>query len=458
MAAPIHWHEGLFLQPHHLQRLQKTCLDGRGEERRLTWSYPYGVIEARISTDELENVRVRFDKLRVVMPSGIEVNFPENAELPSLDIKQAFASSGSVYIMLGVPLWFDRRTNVVPPGQVADARVKVLYRTTETEIADENTGENPKPVLVRRINARLMLESEDPSDLEVIPLLRIVRGVGDNVGLPRQDPEYVPPCLVLNGSPVLRELVRDLASQVAASRKELVVQLTRGGFNLESANLRGLQFEQLMRLRTLNKFAARLPSLAEAANIPPFFMYLELRELLGELTAMFPDRDEFEVAPYDHDNPYLAFSELSSKIRSFLRGAVAPSFMKVAFVNVENWLTARLEDKHLSGPNEYFLGIKTAQDPRELAALAENADEFKLMPNSLRNRAIRGVMLKEERFPPLELPAQAGLYYFRLLRHESARSWTQIQTEKAAVVVWPEQAKTDYEVSLYMTVPPGTAT
>lgn len=456
MAAPIHWHEGLFLQPHHLQRLQKTMFDGFGAERKLTWSYPYGVVEARLSHDELENMRIRFDKLRVVMPSGLEVNFPENAELPSLDIKQAFAASGgSVYVLLGVPLWFDRRANTVPPGQVADARVKVLYRTAETEVSDENTGENPKPVLVRRINARLLLDNEDPSDLDVIPLLRIVRGVGDQVGLPRQDPEYVSPCLVLTGSPVLRELVRDLASQVAASRKELVVQLTRGGFNLE--NLRGLQFEQMMRLRTLNKFSARLPSLAEAPNIPPFFMYLELRELLGELTAMYPDRDEFEVAPYDHDNPYLPFSELSSKIRSFLRGAVAPSFLKVPFLPVEGRLTATLEDKHLSGPNEYFLGIKTGEDPRQLARLAENADEFKLMPRSLATRAIRGVLLKEERFPPLELPAQAGLYYFRLLRGESARSWQQIQTERSAIVIWPDQASTDYDVSLYMTVPAGTA-
>lgn len=458
MSAPIHWHEGLFLQPHHLQRLQKTFLDGRGEERRLTWSYPYGVIEARISHDELENMRIRFDKLRVVMPSGVEVHFPENAELPSLDIKQAFASGGSVYVMLGVPLWFDRRTNVVPPGQVADSRVKVLYRTTETEVADENTGENPKTVLLRRVNARLMLENEDPSDLEVIPLLRIVRGVGDQMGLPRQDPEYVPPCLVLTGSAVLRELVRDLASQVSASRKELVVQLTRGGFDLENLNLNGLQFEQLMRLRTLNKFAARLPSLAEAANIPPFFMYLELRELLGELTSMFPDVDEFEVVPYNHDNPYPAFRELDLKIRSLLKVGPSQSFLQVPFVNVDNWLTAKLEAKHLTGPNEYYLGVKTNQDPRELARLLENADEFKLMPHSMRNRAIRGVMLKEERFPPVVLPAQATLYYFRLLRNESARSWTQIQTEKSAVVVWPEQARTDYEVTLYMTVPPGTAT
>ena len=42
-------------------------------------------------------MRLRFDKLRVIMPSGLEVNFPENAELPSLDIKQAFATSGGSF-------------------------------------------------------------------------------------------------------------------------------------------------------------------------------------------------------------------------------------------------------------------------------------------------------------------------------------------------------------------------
>jgi type VI secretion system protein ImpJ len=456
MPALIHWHEGLFLQPHHLQRLQKAAVEGIGAERQLTWSFPYGVVEARLSQDELENMRIRFDRLRVMMPSGLEVNFPENAELPSLDIQRAFAASGSAYILLGVPLWFEQRANAVRPGEVADARVKVLYRTVEKEIADENTGENPKPVLLRRINARLMFEHEDVSDLEVIPLLRVVRGVGEQLGLPRQDPEYVPPCLVITGSPVLRELVRDLASQVAASRKELVIQLTRAGFNLE--NLRGLQFEQLMRLRTLNKFSARLPSLAEAPNVAPFFMYLELRELLGELTALHPDRDEFEVAPYDHNNPYLAFSELSSKIRSFLRGAVAPSFLKLPFTDADGWRTALFETQHLTAPNEYFLGIRTSQDPRQLARLVENPDEFKIMPRSLATRAIRGVLLKEERFPPLELPAQSGLYYFRLLRTESTRSWQQIQVEKAAVAVWPDQEQTDYDVSLYMTVPAGTAT
>ena len=50
----IHWHEGLFLQAHHLQRSQKGLADAISAERRLTWAYPYGVIEARLNPDDLE--------------------------------------------------------------------------------------------------------------------------------------------------------------------------------------------------------------------------------------------------------------------------------------------------------------------------------------------------------------------------------------------------------------------
>jgi type VI secretion system protein ImpJ len=452
MATQIHWHEGLFLQAHHLQRNQRGFMDSISAERRLSWAYPYGVIEARLSPDDLQNFRIRFERLRAIMPSGIEVNYPADAELPSIEIKQSFAAGGgTLNVFLGIPLWFDARANAAGVGQETDARAKVLYRLNEVECADENTGENRKPVLMRRVNARLLLENEDPSDLEVIPLLRVVQASGQNVGLPRQDSEYSGPCLVLNGSPVLMELVRDLASQVEASRKELVVQMTRGGFTLE--NLRGVQFEQMLRLRTLNRFSARLPSLAEAPNVAPFFMYLELRELLGELTALHPDRDVFDVPPYDHDNPYLVFGELSSKIRSLLRGSVAPMFMKVAFAKAPEIYTALFEAKHFAQPNDYFLGIESKEDPRALARLLENPDEFKLMPKSMALRAVRGVLLKEERFVPLELPAKSNLHYFRLLRSDSARAWEQIQAEKSAVVRWPDEGASDFQISLYMTLP-----
>lgn len=460
MSVAIHWHEGLFLQPHHLQRMQRGIHDQFRFERELSWAYPYGLIEARLSRDDLEAMRIRFDRLRAVMPSGQVVNFPDSAELPSLDIKQALSKSVAGFkIFLGVPLWQSARANTISNGAEMDTRVKRIYQIGEIECADENTGENPKPLHVRKVNSRLMFEQEDPTDMDMLPLLQVMRSTGEDLGLPRQDPEYVPPCLVLAGSPVLRELVRDLVSQVEASRKAMVVQLTRGGFSIET--MRGLQFQQLLKLRTLNRYSGRLPSLALSPGVTPFNLYLELRELLGELAALHPDQDEFDCAPYVHDNPYPCFTQLSAKIRRLLQEKDLDRVYKVPFKQVGKYLTATLEDKHFADPNAYFLGIKTKVDPTQLARFVETPaspnvpDKFKLMPLGLADRAIRGVELKEERHPPLELDALADLHYFRLDRTASARMWQQIQLEKSAIVRWVggEVDLADALFTLYMTIP-----
>ncbi|MFN0131657.1 MAG: type VI secretion system baseplate subunit TssK [Phycisphaerales bacterium] len=453
MSEPIHWHEGLFLQPHHLQGLQRSMDELVWSERRLRMAYPYGLVEARLSNDALENMLVQFDKLKVVMPSGVVVDVPDGADLPALDIKRAFAAgSGSFSVSLGVPLWYAGRANTIDAGAGDDWRTKRVYKVAEVKRWDENTGENPQPVQVRRINARLLLDADDRTDLEVMPLVRIAHGVGEGVGLPRQDPAFVPACLMLGASGALRELARDLSNQVEASRKELVVQLTRAGFSVD--NMRGVQFEQMLRLRTLNRFSARLPSLVAAPGVTPFEMYLELRELLAELAALRPERDLFEAPKYDHDNPAVSFGDLSSKIRQLLRGAVGPSFLKEPFRREEDYLVADVKEEYLKRANEYFLGIKSKEDPRAVAGLVEDVDKFKLMARSMIRRQVWGVKLVEERHPPLELPAQTGLSYFRLMRTES-RMWEKVAEEKAIAARWLGSESSDFELMLYMTVPAG---
>jgi len=406
IKGQIHWCEGLFLRPHHLQYMQSCIVENFAKDRRLYWNYPYGVVEAKISDDQLENMRVSFDRLRAVMPSGLEVNVPDNAYLPSLDIKEPFASSsGPLTVSLGVPTWSPSRSNVIEKN-------------------------------------------------EVLPLMKIVHAAGEDVGLPRRDPAYIPPCLVVTGSPVLGELLRDITNQVMASRNELVVQVNRGGFSIE--NMRGIQFEQILRLRTLNRFSARLGSLIQAPNsVTPFEMYIELRQLLAELAALRPDRDQFEIVEYDHDNPAIAFNEVSTRIRGLLKGVVRAKFLKVSFTmdQEQQILVAALSDEALSLPNEYFLAIKTKCDPSELAKLVSDRDKFKLMPQSLANQRVFGVKLAQELYPPVELPAQVGLHYFRVMRSESARLWERIQQEKSIALRWPGIESSDFSVTLYMTVP-----
>ena len=449
----VHWHEGLFLQPHHIQLMQHLLGEQLAVERRLAWAYPYGLVEYRLSSDALENMLVQFDRLVIVMPGGLIVNVPENGDLPALPIGEMFESSSTAFtINIGVPLWHRSRANTLERGSGADERAKRIFRVGEVEWFDENTGENAQPVLLRRINARLLFDDDDHSDLEVLPLLRIGHATGEDVGLPRQDPTFIPPCFVLNGSPVLRDLVRNLAHQVEATRGELVNQINRGGaFTWEQ--VRGIGFEQILRLRALNRFAGRLRHVAAAPSVSPFEIYLELRDLLGGLAALYPDNDQFEVADYDHDNPGVIFHELCAKIRRLLRGTVAAPILRLHFRLEGNILVADLTDEHLTKPNEYFLGIKTKQDPSQLAKLVENPDEFKLMAKTLAARAIFGVRLAEERYPPFGLPAETGLHYYRLLRADSKRMWDRISQEKAAAIRFPGVETSDFDITLYMTIP-----
>jgi predicted component of type VI protein secretion system len=85
--------------------------------------------------------------------------------------------------------------------------------------------------------------------------------------------------------------------------------------------------------------------------------------------------------------------------------------------------------------------------------LVEDRDKFKLMPRSLARQRIYGIRLAYEAYPPVELPAEIGLCYFRLLRHESGRMWERVVQEKALAATWPEAASSDFALTLYMTVP-----
>jgi len=444
MSPQLHWHEGLFLLPHHLQHLQHSLSAEIADVRRLGLPQAYGIWEAAISQDELANHRLRFEKLKVVMPSGEIISAYENADLPDLDLKPLFATGETSFdISLAVPLWQSKRANAFEIGSHIDPRVKFMYVPREETLFDENTGENPKAVVVRRLNARLITSAEDRSDVEVIPLIRVLRGAGENLGMPRIDFEFVAPCIFLESSNFLHKKVRDLVNHIEASSKELAVVLTRGGFSLET--IRGVQFEQLLRFRTLRRAVARLVSTLEIGRVSPFTWHMELKSLYAELTALHPEIADCVAAHYDHDDLYRTFNDIDVRIRGILNSAAGASFLRVEFTAEEAFLSTRLNDEHLSRPIEYYLAIRSKEDPREIIRLVEDPDQFKFMPRSLANRAVRGMVLKEERIAPMQLPVQAGLTYFRCIRSESTRIWQQIEAEKSVVIRWPNMAASDLQ-------------
>jgi type VI secretion system ImpJ/VasE family protein len=450
----VHWHEGLFLQPHHLQLMQRRLQLEIRAARALLSPHFYGVVEGKLSYDDLADGRIRFERLHVILPSGQEVRFPEEANLPSLDVRAAMArGAGQMEVSLAVPLWVKNRANAFRFGEPPDPRVKFLYIPVEApDSADENTGENPQSVYLRKVNARLVLPGEDVSDMECLPLLRIMRAVGDDAGKLRQDPDYVPPSLRLRSSPSLHDSLRELMAQLNASREQFRIKVTTGGLGLE------IKWEITMRLMALNRACATLTGLVEEGNLTPGQMYLELRGLLGELLALHPGEKLFECQPYNHLDPLPAFRELDRKIRDEIRVARAAEPLKVAFTGSPGLMRATLEAQHFEKPTGWYLGVKTRVDRTRLALYLSDGNKFKLMPRSMEQVAIFGVELKEQNYPPLELPAQNDLHYFSLTPMANARRWEQVKQDKAMSLVWnnADMDLADATFTLYMTLSSAT--
>ncbi len=449
----VHWHEGLFLQPHHLQLMQRRLQTDARASRALFNPYCFGMIEGRLSQDDLADGRIRFERLRVIMPSGQEVFFPEDANLPALDIKAELArGAGPIDVLLAVPLWTKNRANAFRQGEPADPRIKLLFIPDEArEVADENTGENPQSVHIRKLNARVALKGEDLSDMESLPLLRVVRVTGEDSGKARQDPDFVAPSLLLRSSPVLHDMMRELVAQLNASRNDLRVKASTGGHGLE------VKWELAMKLTVLNRFCGSLPSIIEEGIISPFAVYLQLRELFGELLALYPDKATFECEAYNHLDPLRSLKELDQKIRGLIIVKAGREPMKVVFAGSPGLLRATLEDQHFDKPSGYYLGIKmpAGMDRTKLALYVCDGNKFKLMPRSMEQVAIFGLELKEETYPPLDLPGQGNLYYFRVVPTSNQRRWDQIKQDKAASLVW-NNAEFDLSganFTMFMTLP-----
>lgn len=459
--SQIHWHEGLFLQPQHLQRLQRNTLTSIWTERGYSMSFSYGVIEARLARDDLADQRIRFDKLHIAMRDGTIFRFPEDAVLPTLDIRKDFQERPSgFYVGLALPVWHPKAANTIDSSKPGGQHDRLIYQVSESEVTDENTGENPQFVQFRKLNGKLMVQDHEHSDMQFLPLIKVIRQVSDiTAGLPRTDPLFVPPSLLLSSAQVIFQLVRDLSSQVCSTRDQIAKSLA--GANLDLRQLQGSQFEFLGRLRCLARSAALLPSLIDdspyvagcAGRVPLFDVYLALRDLLAELTALYPGKLVEDPLPYDHDDPYPPFADLDLKIRSLMGSMVKVRYRKIDFHLDENLFVGELTPAFFQNATGFYLCVESPMDPTALVRLAVNPDKFKLIPVSYGMRALRGLVLREERNPPLELPVNTKQYFFRVVTEDSGEIWNHFIMEPEGLVHLDAPELNRFRISLYATIP-----
>jgi type VI secretion system protein ImpJ len=418
----IHWSEGMFLRPHHLQagqRWMETIIrSGMDAARPFAW----GGLILEIAEEPLENFTLRLDRCEIRMKDGTWVRIPENTEVEPLNFKAALdAAKGGVDICLGIPQMQEVRPNSVPlenPEQVAGSP---RFEPCPVTRRDENTGANPQMIYVRRIRGRLFVASEDMTGYEVVRIGRVKRT--DRPGaLPELDELGAGPLLAIQANHGLSALVASLSDQVEA-KDEVLAREAREHRMMFTDGV-AANTEHLLKLSALNEVRSELKALLQCPVLHPYDVFVVLARLVGQLSVFHDDLVPGVIPTYDHDRPGDSFEQLRTRIVNLLEAMRPIAYAERPFARKKDLhgrdgLQVELDRKWIDENLELFVALYSDEmDINDLEKYIYNTLDMKLASPTrsprIHNIAVRGLRLQIKSVPAGTLPRRQGLHYFKV--------------------------------------------
>jgi type VI secretion system protein ImpJ len=439
------WEEGLFLQPHHFQQFVLGL--GASARLRLEMSLPHrwGVSSVEIDPLQLEQGRVDVRHLEALLPSGEPLVFhgtaPGNARIEPREVPKT--DQDRLRVHAGVRRVREHEPNVADEG--SDPFDPPRYERASGTVADLVTGRNLVDVHFQRLNVRLFFEGERMDGFETVPIAEITAPA---VGLPltRVSPNFVPPCLRVAASDVLRNWMEQVYRESAGKANEL------GGAasvaEIENGTATPAEHVQFLKLLVLRGSLAALREAAESAHVHPSEAYMMLASLLGQFSALCTGAGSPTVPPYDHHAIGPCFEAAAGSLLKLLRAdQLAANYRKLdlrrgtlPFAGIAMGVQG-LDAEWLRGRTTFYLAFSNP-DPG-----GRDLDWYQCGNLKIASASRIGEVVGQKRFgvgavlcqKPRALPARAGAQYYKLetrgaLRPELQAEWEAVNRERSLVV------------------------
>jgi type VI secretion system protein ImpJ len=460
----VHWAEGMFLRPHHLQTWQRywETVTAAGLDALAPYAWGFSYLE--LSREAVADNTFTIEGCVLRLPGGTWLHVPRNTEVdprPFEEALKALPVDKALDVFLGVPALKEVRPNVSRGGTSGDGQA-ARYLATSTERADENTGENAQPVQIRRFRGRLFFGDEDRSGYESVRVARIGRSASA-AGTPELLDDAPPAMLGVGVWPALMRRLSSITSAIGAKATQLAGRAQEQNVGFRSPP----EIEHLFKLLLLNETGETWEALLQAGTpgLHPYAAYVHLRTVLGRLAVFRPDRRPVPVPDYRHDDCGPVLKALLGQITELLDLIEPPeNVIPVPLARVEAGaeryvLQADLGEWDLQAVR-LFVGVDAPDlDSDQLNAERASMGMSIASPSTvagLVDYRIPGLDLTLLGNPPVELPRPAGRYYFHVKR--DTEYWPQVVQERGLGVCVRESAHVDrlqeWNMTLYL-LPPG---
>jgi type VI secretion system protein ImpJ len=455
MDRPLFWHQGLFLQPQHLQLHSRYAETVNLPLERHLQPYFWGVGSWQIQTTALNNRSFHLTEGRFLFPDMAYAVIGENALVIPRSFEDDWEEGGERFgVYLGLRKFNAGGNNVsvvADTGKLAEVGTRWVTSSASEQVPDLH--QDGPPADVQRLHYVLKIfwesEKEQLGDYELIPLARLERDQ-DSVQL---SPRYVPPCLSIGADSVLLGIVKEIRDQIGARSRQLEAYKRDRG--LHSAEFGARDMVYLLALRSLNRYAPLLAHMAAAQHGHPWSVYGMLRQLIGELSTFSgdisfsgEDSEGNKLLPgYDHSDigkSYNAALELITRLLDQI--TAGPEYM-IPLLYDGTYFGAELQPAVFEGGNRIYLVMETAADPETALQSIEATAKLGCRESLpiLIARSLSGAAMTHLDDVPQELPRRAGALYFQVDHHSD--QWAQVQKANNAALYW-DSAPEDLKIEL----------
>ena len=455
MERPLFWHQGLFLQPQHLQlndRYHQTLMTPLVQS--LTPHF-WGALKFDIQEASLGSRNFNLVSGEMVFPDMTHVSFPGNALISARSFDDDWVDGGNpLGVYLGIKKWQANGDNVtVLPG--LDNLSGVTTRYVATTDADEikDLYHDGPPAQVKRLYHVLKVfwesEIDQLGDYDLIPLARLERS-GDAVVLSER---YVPPCLSISASGVLYKVITEIRDQIASRGRQLESYKRDRGIHTAEFGARDMVY--LLALRSLNRYVPLLFHFIEAQQVHPWKVYAVLRQLIGDLssfsehTTMLGTLEDGTplVENYDHRRLWECFSGVQQLTTQLLDEITAGPEYAVQLLFDGTFFATELPPAIFEGRNRYFLVFSTESEPDALIQSVMSISKLGTRESLplLIARSLPGIRIEHLSVPPQELPRRANSLYFRIDHHHD--QWADVMRGNNLALYW-DTAPDDLKIEL----------
>ena len=413
---PVHWCEGLFLQPHHLQSADRYWTEATQTSQLWDHHYSYGVRKIEFSEDAIANYQFQLNVCHARTKDGTLVSLEAGQEPDRVDLKEAFSGESVVTAYLAVPKLKLGRANV---GSLTDPG-KHRYVENTLSVPDESLGGNDQEVQLRELNVQVRLSTQDLEGYDLLPIARIQRA-GEKEATPQLDVDYIPPVLAIDAWPILgRDIVRAIYDVIGQKVEILAETVVNRNVTLVSQEPGDLN--RLMMLSELNAAYATLHVLTFASGVHPLVAYTELVRVVGQLSIFGPARRCPEIPRYDHDDLGGIFYWVKRQIEALLDSIGGYEYEQRFFEGEGQGMRVTLENKWLGADWTWYVGVLRGDLGEKdcLAMLSPGALNWKLgsarQVEALFRYGQAGLELTPAPQAPRALPPSRDWIYFEVSR------------------------------------------